>query len=42
MPSNSKKTGLRRKRKRAGAGKKRKKLQSRTSTPAFAIHTDKE
>lgn len=42
MPSNSKKTGLRRKRKRTNAGKKRKKTLSRMSTPAFAIHTDKE
>jgi hypothetical protein len=41
MPSNTKKTELRRKRKRAGAGKKRKKALSRASTPAFEVHTGK-
>jgi hypothetical protein len=42
MPSNSKKTELRRKRKRTAQGKKRKKLAAKMSTPAFAIHVDKE
>ncbi len=41
MASNTKKTDLRRKRKQAGAGKKRKKLMSKMSTPAFAIHVEK-
>lgn len=41
MPSNTKKTEMRRKRKRAGAGKKRKKVLSRASTPAFEVHLSK-
>jgi hypothetical protein len=41
MPSNTKKTELRRKRKKAGAGKKRKKAMSRASTPAFEVHPSK-
>jgi hypothetical protein len=42
MPSNTKKTELRRKRKRAGAGKKRKKAMSRASTPVFEVHPSKD
>ncbi len=42
MPSNTKITELKRKRKKSNLGKKRKKLQSRQSTPAFPIHTEKD
>jgi hypothetical protein len=42
MPSNTKKTELRRKRKRASLGKKRKKALSKISTPVFPIHPEKE
>jgi len=42
MPSNTKKTEMRRTRKKANLGKKRKKQQSKNSTPAFAIHPDKK
>jgi len=42
MPSNTKKTEMRRKRKKANLGKARKKEQSRKSTPAFAVHADKD
>jgi hypothetical protein len=42
MPSNTKKTDLRRKRKRASLGKKRKKVMSKMSTPVFPVHPEKE
>jgi hypothetical protein len=42
MPSNTKMTELKRKKKKANLGKKRKKKMSKMSTPAFAIHVDKE
>jgi hypothetical protein len=42
MASNTKKTELRRKRKRTAMGKKRKRLLSRMSTPAFSVHIDKD
>ena len=42
MPSNTKKTELRRKKKKTIQGKKRKKVMSKMSTPAFDIHVDKE
>jgi hypothetical protein len=42
MASNSKKTGLIRKRKRTSQGKKRKKIMSKISTPAFSIHVSKD
>jgi len=42
MASNSKKTGLIRKRKRTSQGKKRKKITSKISTPAFSIHVSKD
>jgi hypothetical protein len=38
MPSNTKKTELRRKKKKAGQAKKRKKVMSKMSTPVFDIH----
>ncbi|MGB4223787.1 MAG: hypothetical protein WBJ54_08225 [Syntrophorhabdus sp.] len=41
MASNTKKTESIRKRKRAAQGKKRKKVMSKMSTPAFPIHLDK-
>ena len=41
MPSNTKKTELKRKRKKTNLGKARKKVQSKQSTPAFAIHLEK-
>jgi hypothetical protein len=41
MASNSKKTEMRRKRKRGGQGKKRKRLMSKMSTPTFAVHPEK-
>jgi hypothetical protein len=41
MASNTKKTDMRRKRKKTSQGKKRKSVTSKMSTPAFAIHTDK-
>ncbi len=41
MPSNTKKTELIRKKKRSGQGKKRKKVMSKMSTPAFPIHPEK-
>ncbi|HNQ47530.1 MAG TPA: hypothetical protein PK125_07840 [Syntrophorhabdus sp.] len=41
MASNTKKTESIRKRKRAAQGKKRKKVMSKMSTPAFPIHPDK-
>ncbi len=40
MPSNTKITETKRKRKKANLGKKRKKLQSKQSTPVFPIHVD--
>ncbi len=42
MPSNTKKTELRRKRKKGNLGKMRKKALSKQSTPAFEIHVEKE
>ncbi len=42
MPSNTKKTELRRKKKRTSQGKKRKKIMSKMSTPAFDIHVSKD
>ena len=42
MPSNTKMTELKRMRKKANHGKKRKKQMSKKSTPAFAVHVDKE
>jgi hypothetical protein len=42
MPSNTKITEMRRTRKKANLGKKRKKQESKKSTPAFAIHPDKK
>jgi len=41
MPSNTKKTEMRRKRKKTNLGKARKKEQSKHSTPAFPVHVDK-
>ena len=41
MPSNTKMTELKRMRKKANSGKKRKKQESKKSTPAFAVHVDK-
>jgi len=41
MASNTKKTELIRKRKRTASGKKRKKVMSKASTPAFQIHIEK-
>ncbi|MGD0229137.1 MAG: hypothetical protein ABSC19_02110 [Syntrophorhabdales bacterium] len=38
MPSNTKITEMKRKRKKTSLGKKRKKMQSKQSTPAFPIH----
>jgi hypothetical protein len=42
MPSNTKKTELKRKRKKASLGKNRKKVLSRQSTPIFPIHVEKD
>lgn len=42
MPSLSKKTELKRKRKKAAQNPKRKKIMSKASTPAFPVHVDKE
>ena len=42
MPSNTKITELKRKRKRSSLGKKRKKMESKQSTPAFQVHPDKD
>jgi hypothetical protein len=42
MPSNTKITEMRRKRKKGNLGKKRKKMQSKNSTPAFPIHVEKD
>ena len=41
MPSNTKKTELKRKRKRSNLGRARKKVQSKQSTPTFPIHVEK-
>ena len=41
MASNTKKTDMRRKRKKGNQGKKRKTIMSKMSTPAFAIHPEK-
>ena len=40
MPSNTKMTELKRKKKKVNLGKKRKKQMSKMSTPSFAIHID--
>ena len=42
MPSLSKKTELKRKRKKAAQNQKRKKIMSKASTPVFPVHIDKE
>jgi hypothetical protein len=42
MPSNTKKTELKRKRKRSNLGKARKKVESKQSTPVFPIHVEKD
>lgn len=42
MPSNTKKTEMKRKRKRTNLGKARKKVQAKQSTPAFAVHAEKD
>lgn len=42
MASNTKQTELIRKRKKTAQGKKRKKTQSKMSTPTFPIHVEKE
>jgi hypothetical protein len=42
MPSNTKKTELKRKRKRTSLGKDRKKMLAKQSTPAFPIHVVKD
>jgi hypothetical protein len=42
MPSNTKKTELRRKRKTASQNKKRKKVMGKQSTPPFAVHPEKD
>ncbi|HEY3275675.1 MAG TPA: hypothetical protein VGJ94_03570 [Syntrophorhabdaceae bacterium] len=41
MASNTKKTDMRRKRKKTSQGKKRKNVMSKMSTPAFAIQVEK-
>ena len=42
MPSNTKMTAMKRKRKKANLGKARKKAQSKQSTPAFPVHVEKD
>jgi len=42
MPSKTKITELKRKRKKSNLGKKRKKAESKHSTPAFQIHVQKD
>jgi len=42
MPSNTKITEMKRKRKKGNLGKKRKKAESKHSTPAFQIHVQKD
>ncbi len=42
MPSNTKITETKRKRKKGSLGKKRKRLQSKQSTPAFPVHVEKD
>jgi len=42
MPSNTKMTELKRKKKKANLGKKRKKEMSKMSTPAFSVHVEKK
>ena len=42
MPSNTKMTELKRKKKKANLGKKRKKQMSKMSTPPFAVHVDEK
>jgi len=42
MSSNTKITEMKRKRKKGNLGKARKKKESKQSTPAFSVHTDKE
>ncbi|HOP86596.1 MAG TPA: hypothetical protein PKZ54_09000 [Syntrophorhabdaceae bacterium] len=41
MPSNTKKTRLRRKIRKSNQGRKRKKLMSRMSTSSFSVHPEK-
>ncbi len=41
MPSNTKMTELKRKKKKVNLGKKRKKKEGKNSTPAFAVHVEK-
>lgn len=41
MPSNTKISEMKRKRKKTNLGKARKKKQSKQSTPAFPVHVDK-
>jgi hypothetical protein len=41
MSSNTKKTDMRRKRKKGTQGKKRKGIMSKASTPTFAVHVEK-
>jgi hypothetical protein len=42
MPSNTKKTELKRKRKKSNLGKARKRIESKQSTPAFPVHVEKD
>lgn len=42
MPSNTKKTELKRKRKKTNLGKARKKAFGRQSTPTFAVQVEKD
>ncbi|MGA3173190.1 MAG: hypothetical protein ABSE25_02050 [Syntrophorhabdales bacterium] len=42
MPSNTKITETKRKRKKTNLGRKRKKVQSKQSTPPFPIHPEKK
>ena len=42
MPSNTKITEMKRIRKKANLGKKRKKAESKRSTPAFEVHPQKD
>lgn len=41
MPSNTKKTRLRRKLRKSNQGKKRKRLMAKMSTPPFSVHPEK-
>jgi hypothetical protein len=42
MPSNTKMTELKRRKKKGNQGKKRKKLMAKQSTPAFSVHVEKD